>query len=72
MCQRSEQGAEIICAVPACGEIVLHVLVEQTAFGCAHRPVLSVVAEICNRLKGNFVFALGNVRILQTAADEIT
>ena len=71
MRQRSEQGAEIICAVPACGEIVLHVLVEQTAFGRAHRPVLSVVAEICNWLKGNFVFALGDVFVCKTTAYKI-
>ena len=67
MRQRSEQGAEIICAVPACSEIVLHVLVEQTAFGRAHRPVLTIVSEICNRFKGNFVFTLGDVFVCKTA-----
>ena len=63
--KRSEERAEIIRTVPDSSEVILHVLIEQSAFCRAHRPVLTVVSEIGYRLKGDFVFAFDDIVILQ-------
>ena len=61
--KRSEKRTEIIRTVPCGRKIILHVLVQQTAFRCTHRPVLTVVSEVGYWLKGNFVFAFGYILI---------
>ena len=70
--KRSEKRAEIIRTVPDSSEVILHVLIEQSAFCRAHRPVLTVVAEIGYWLKGDFVFAFGYVLVSQTITHYIT
>ena len=61
--QRTKQGAEIIRGIPGSSEVILHVLVEQSTLRSGHCPVLPVIPEVSNRLKGNFVFAFGDVLV---------
>ena len=66
MRKRSEKRTEIIRAVPDSSEVILHVLIEQSAFCRAHRPVLTVVSEVGYRLKGELVFSFDDIFVFHS------
>ena len=66
MRQRSEKRTEIIRAVSYGRKIILHILVQQTAFRCTHRPVLTVVSEVGYWLKSELVFPFDYIFIFHS------